>query len=180
MSRSITYYIQEPTDMNFAYALLLDPEYGLLDGVMPHRPAPLYKAGKVTADPDTPDIGTALSGPDAHLFCDAMQVEIQQLEDLNCWDVVAKSDLPPGANILPGTWAFKLKRYPDGRAREHKARFCACSDLQIKGKDYTDKWAPVVSWSTVRMLLCLSISQGWKTRQVNFDNVFVQADINLP
>ena len=30
------------------------------------------------------------------------------------------------------------------------------------------------------MLLCLSISQGWKTRQVDFDNAFVQADIDLP
>jgi hypothetical protein len=76
MSRSINYYIQAPTNMNFAYALLLDPEYGLLDGVMPHRPAPLYKAGKANADPDTPDIGTALSGPDAHLFHDAMRAEI--------------------------------------------------------------------------------------------------------
>jgi Reverse transcriptase (RNA-dependent DNA polymerase) len=30
------------------------------------------------------------------------------------------------------------------------------------------------------MLLCLSISQGWKTRQVDFDNTFVQAAIDLP
>ena len=27
--------------------------------------------------------------------------------------------------ILPGTWAFKLKRFPDGLFREVKARFCA-------------------------------------------------------
>jgi Reverse transcriptase (RNA-dependent DNA polymerase) len=30
------------------------------------------------------------------------------------------------------------------------------------------------------MLLCLSISQGWKTCQVDFDNAFIQADIDLP
>ena len=30
------------------------------------------------------------------------------------------------------------------------------------------------------MLLCLSISQGWKTRQVDFDNAFIQAAIDLP
>ena len=166
--------------MNFAYALLLDPEFGLLDGAVPHRPMRIYKAGKVNVDPDTPDLATAMSGPDREKYRAAMKAEIEQLEGLNCWDVVARSELPSGANVLPGTWAFKLKRYPDGRARKHKARFCARGDLQIEGKDYTDKWAPVVSWSTVRMLLCLSISQGWKTRQVDFDNAFVQADIDLP
>jgi Reverse transcriptase (RNA-dependent DNA polymerase) len=152
-------------------ALLLDPEYGLLDGIVP---------GKANVDPDTPDLASALSGPDWDLYRAAILLEIEQLEKLECWDVMGQSELPSGANILPGTWAFKLKRYPDGRARKHKARFCARGDLQIEGKDYTDKWAPVVSWSTVRMLLCLSISQGWKTRQVDFDNAFVQADIDVP
>jgi Reverse transcriptase (RNA-dependent DNA polymerase) len=180
MVRSIRYFIEDPTDMNFAYALLLDPEYGLLDGIVPHRQVPIYKAGKANVDPDTPDLASALSGPDRDSYHAAMLLEIEQLEKLECWDVVGRSELPPGANVLPRTWAFKLKRYPDGRARKHKACFCARGDLQIEGKDYTDKWAPIVSWLTVRMLLCLSISQGWKTRQVDFDNAFVQADIDLP
>jgi Reverse transcriptase (RNA-dependent DNA polymerase) len=180
LSRSIRHYLQNPTDLNFAYALLLDHEYGLLDGAIPHRPVPIYKAGKANVDPDYPDLATALSGPDRHLFKEAMRAEIKQLEDLSCWDVIARSELPQDANVLPGTWAFRLKRYPDGHARKHKARFCARGDLQIEGKDYTDKFDPVVSWSTVRMLMCLSISQGWKTRQVDFDNAFVQAAIDLP
>jgi Reverse transcriptase (RNA-dependent DNA polymerase) len=180
LSRSVRYFIEAPSDMNFAYALLLDPEYGVLDGVVPHLPIPIYKAGKSNVDPDTPDIGAAMSGPHREQYREAMKVEIDQLEALDCWDIVAKSQVPAHANVLPGTWAFKLKRYPDGRPRKFKARFCARGDLQIEGKDYTDKFAPVVSWSTVRMLLCLSISQGWKTRQIDFDNAFVQADIDLP
>ena len=37
-------FIQDPTDMNFTYALLLDPEFGLLDGAVPHCPLRIYKA----------------------------------------------------------------------------------------------------------------------------------------
>ena len=46
------------------------------------------------------------------------------------------------------------------------------------GIDYTDKYAPVVSWSTVRLMLCLSVSQNWKTKQVDFSNAFVQAKLD--
>jgi hypothetical protein len=135
LSRSIHYYIEEPTDMNFTYALLLDPDYGLIDGALPHQLVPVYKARKANVDPDTPDLATALSGPDHQFYKDAMHTEVQQLEDLNCWDVVAQSELPSGANILPGTWVFKLKQYPNGHARKYKACFCARGDLQIEGKD---------------------------------------------
>ena len=44
--------------------------------------------------------------------------------------------------------------------------------------DYFEKWAPTVSWATVRMLLCLTLSQGWVTKQVDFSNAFVQATLN--
>ena len=43
--------------------------------------------------------------------------------------------------------------------------------------DYFEKWAPTVSWATVRMLLCLTLSQGWVTKQVDFSNAFVQATL---
>ena len=72
---------------------------------------------------------------------------------------------------------MKVKRYPDGRFHKIKARFCARGDKQVEGVDYFDKYAPVISWSTVRLLLCLSISQGWKSRQVDFSNAFVQATL---
>ena len=40
-----------------------------------------------------------------------------------------------------------------------------------------EKWAPTVSWATVRVLLCLTLNQGWVTRQVDFSNAFVQATL---
>jgi Reverse transcriptase (RNA-dependent DNA polymerase) len=76
---------------------------------------------------------------------------------------------------LPSTWVLPAKRYPDGRLRKHKARFCLRGDRQVEGVDFTDKYSPVVSWSTVRMLMTLGLSQGLYSRQVDFSNAFVQA-----
>jgi hypothetical protein len=91
--------------------------------------------------------------------------------------VVPRASLPATVNVLPSTWAFKIKRYPDGRLRKFKARFCARGDRQVEGIDYFEKYAPVVSWTTVRLMISLSINYGWATRQVDFSNAFVQADL---
>ena len=62
----------------------------------------------------------------------------------------------------------------------------ARGDIQIQGIDYDDKYAPVVSWSTVRLVLILACNLGWDTRQIDFSNAFVQEDfkeevyLNLP
>jgi hypothetical protein len=50
-------------------------------------------------------------------------------------------------------------------------------DRQVEGIDYDEKYAPVVSWSTVRMMLCLSASTGLATKQVDFSNAFVHAHL---
>ena len=59
-------------------------------------------------------------------------------------------------------------------------------DQQVEGVDYSNKYTPVVSWWMVGLMLCLSISQGSHTYEVDFSNTFVQAFfdeeiyINLP
>ena len=81
-------------------------------------------------------------------------------------------------NILPSTWALKRKRYPDGRIRKYKACFCVQEDKQVYGVDFDETYAPVVQWSTVWMLLSLSLTLGLKMRQVDYMNAFVQAVID--
>lgn len=49
--------------------------------------------------------------------------------------------------------------------------------MQTEGIDYFDTYAPVVQWSTVRLMLTLSLKYGWCTRQVDYTNAFAQADI---
>ena len=82
----------------------------------------LFKANK--SDPDSPGIAEALKGPHSEAFLEAMKEEIRALEEHDTWTVTRRSSIPEGAKILTGTWVFKINRFPEGRYRKTKARFC--------------------------------------------------------
>ncbi len=171
-------------DYSLVYALLTDPEFGIVEAMIPHvgtqctemLHSELWKSSKKN-DPDHPKWGEAMRGPYRDEFLLAMGKEIEELEQHSTWELVKRSSLPEGAHVLASTWVFRIKRYPDGRFRKTKARFCVRGDMQEEGVDYFDRYAPVVAWSTVRLLLCLSISNDWVTKQVDFSNAFVQAEL---
>jgi hypothetical protein len=156
--------------MNILESLSLD-EQGLLTTLHP-----LAFAAKANND-DTPNYYQAMNGPDALGYLEAMKIEMDQLEEKDPWDVIPLSDVPEGANILDSTWAFKRKRFPDGRVKKLKARICVRGDQQIEGLDFFDTYAPVVAWSTVRLLLVLSVILGLATKQVDYTLAFVHADV---
>ena len=116
-------------------------------------------------DADTPTWEQAMNGPNAEGFWEACKVEYNTLIKKECWDIVKKQSW---MNVLPGTWAFKIKRYPDGLVKKLKARFCARGDRQIEGVDFFDTFAPVVNWTTVRLLLILTAQLGLATKQVDY------------
>ena len=159
-------------EQQIAYSELLRMNFdeNLLD-----EPGPLAFLASVRKDPDTLKYHEALHDDDWEGFKEAMQVEIQALESMGTWEVVKRSSVKK--HVLPGTWAFRRKRYPDGRVRKLKARFCVRGDKQIEGIDYFETYAPVVSWSTVRLLLVASLAFDLKTRQVDYVNAFAQGDL---
>eukprot|EP00804_Cyclotella_cryptica_P022604 CCRYP_009465-RA/>CCRYP_009465-RA protein AED:0.35 eAED:0.35 QI:0/-1/0/1/-1/0/1/0/76 len=73
---------------------------------------------------------------------------------MDCWDVV---DHPDGAHIIDSTWAFEIKRYPDGLIKKFKARFYVRGDQQIHGVDFFETYAPVVQWTTIWLMLTLEV-----------------------
>jgi hypothetical protein len=136
---------------------------------------PMILAAKANAA-DNPSWDEAMNGPDRAGYWEACRKELETLtESKDAWDVVDREDW---MNVLPSTWAFKCKRYPDGSVRKLKARFCARGDKQIEGVDYFDTFAPVVNWTTIRLMLILSIILGLSTRQVDYTAAFVHAPID--
>jgi hypothetical protein len=149
--------------------------------------APWALKAKASKDPDLPSVREAVMGPHAKEFWKAMESEISTLESMDTWEVVPRSSMPKGAKAIPSTWAFRIKRYPDGRLNKFKARFCVMGNRMEKGVHYfEDSYSPLVGWPTVRAAMLLSASHGWKSRQVDFTNAFCQAPqrdlifVNLP
>ena len=91
----------------YEYAMLFSQD-GTIEEIMPQAfEHGLFKANK--NDPDSPNFAQAMSGTHAREFKQAMGEEIKELEEHGTWEEVAESSLPPHTNVLPGTWAFKVK-----------------------------------------------------------------------
>ena len=135
----------------------------------------MYAAKLRGNDADNPTFQQAMNGPNANEYIKAMQLEIHSLVAQNTWVSVPRPSKKH--NVLKGTWAFKLKRLPDGTAYRFKARFCARGDLHREGIDFFETYAPVVQWSTIRLLLSTVLTEGWTTRQVDYTNAFAQAEL---
>jgi hypothetical protein len=80
-------------------------------------------------------------------------------------------------NVLPGTWAFKIKWYPDRQVKNPKARFCARGDRQKEGIDYFETWAPVVMWSTVQIVMVLAAKLKLISVQCDITATFIHGRI---
>jgi hypothetical protein len=148
--------------------------------------APLYSAFNIEApsvyaaaasDPDTLTYDEAMCDL-AHLdqWKAAAAAEIRTLEWMGTWTEVPQSDAGQ-SKILPGTWAFRRKRTPDGEIKKFKARYFVRGDLQ---EGVYDTYSPLVAWSTIRFLLVFALAFGWTTCSIDFASAFVQAKLKDP
>ena len=80
-------------------------------------------------------------------------------------------------NAIRSTWAFKLKRYPDRLINKFKAHGCAQHDMQLEGINFFKTYAPVVHWTTVRLMLILEVLLGSISNQGNVTTAFLHANL---
>ena len=123
-------------------------------------------------------VTSALKAPDRDKFLEAMKEEITAHSEREHWEVVKCSSMPKNQQILKAVWSMKRKRrVATGEVYKWKARLCVNGSHQIKGVNYWDTYAPVVSWESVRTLLTLALTKGWITRQIDFVLAYPQADV---
>ena len=132
------------------------------------------KARSEASQLDNPNWWQAMNGPFAAEYWKAACVEIETLENMEAWEVV---DTPEGVKHIDSTWAFKLKRFPDGLIKKFKARLCARGDQQEYGIDYFETYAPVVQWTTVRLMLILEVLLDLKSKQGDVTCAFLHAKV---
>ena len=136
---------------------------------------------------DQPTLQEILNMPDEErvLWFEAMNKELNALWAKDCF-VIVEEDEAKGRQIVPLTWAFKVKTRPDGSFLKRKARLCLRGDKMIEGleegksADETSGYAPVVDWGTIRMLLTMSVNFDLKTTAVDFRNAFTQKKLDRP
>nr|GEV49336.1 retrovirus-related Pol polyprotein from transposon TNT 1-94 [Tanacetum cinerariifolium] len=100
----------------------------------------------------------------------AMKVELDAIEKNQTWSLV---DLPVGRKPIGLKWVYKLKRDPSGNILKHKARLVAKGYVQKPGVDFDEVFAPVARIETIRILLALASSHGWKVHHLDVKSAFL-------
>jgi hypothetical protein len=94
-----------------------------------------------------------LKDPDRSNFIGAQAAEVKGLNKMDVFEVLPFHTKPPRAKLLNTIWSYRRKRSPVGTILKHKARLCVDDSQQLHGRDFWETYAPVVSWSTVCLLL---------------------------
>jgi hypothetical protein len=129
---------------------------------------------------DTLTQSQMLKSSDSSQFIQAQVSEIRGLERMHVFDYKTMDSLPPNARLLSSIWSYRRKRRPNGALLKHKARICVDGSQQLLGRDYWESYAPVVSWSTIRLVLLLATILNLKSCQVDYTQAFPQAKLNDP
>jgi hypothetical protein len=131
-----------------------------------------------SSDPDVLYYHEAMAAQDHVHFQQAMEDEIQGQTKNGNWKIVERSSIMKGTRVLPAVWAMRRKRkVMDGTIYKWKARLNIDGGKQIHGLDYWETYAPVTSWSTIRIVLIMSIINKWVVKQLDFVQAYPQAPI---
>ena len=125
----------------------------------------------------TPTWNQAMNGPDAEGFWEAMAIEIRTLEKMEAWEVVERE---VWMEVVPTTFAFRMKLTADGMRAKLKARFCVRGDKEVEGVCCDETFAPVVHWNTMRLLLTMVAQLNLESTQVDCAAAFTHAPIPKP
>jgi hypothetical protein len=120
-------------------------------------PEHIALVNNILALPSTPKtIAEALSCAEKENWKKAIDSEMKSLIKNGTWKEV--QSLPNGRTALPCKWIFKIKLNSQGGIERYKARLVIKGFKQIEGLDYTETFAPVAKFSTIRLILAVAAS----------------------
>lgn len=105
---------------------------------------------------------------------EAMKQEILCIEKNHTWELVR---LPSEAKKIGVKWVYKTKLNEEGNVAKYKARLVAKGYSQTPGVDYTEVFAPVARWDTIRSLLAVAAQKGWCVFQLDVKSAFLYGEL---
>jgi hypothetical protein len=116
----------------------------------------------------------AMKSKDAENWKEATNKEHDSLISNGTWK---KCKLPPGREPIGCKWVYKVKIDKDGKVERYKARLVAKGYSQKEGIDYTETFAPVLKYKSLRILLSIAAIKDMEVKQMDVETAFLNAEI---
>ncbi len=131
------------------------------------------KAVENISDPSS--FSEAINGHHSNDWKKAMMEEMSALLENDVFSLV---ECPLTKKPLPCKWVYRLKRDENGNPYRFKARLVIKGFLQMEGVDYSDTFAPVMKYPSLRLLLAIACICDFEIKQMDVDNAFLNANLN--
>ncbi|CAI7847943.1 unnamed protein product [Closterium sp. NIES-54] len=157
------------------YATSLE-DFEYLAAAVPHLVAMLLAPAK---DPDAPDIPTprshteAITSPYSSQWQIAMDAEMASLKSTGTY---IDADPPSGADIVDGTWTFRVKN-PPGSPPVFKACYVARGFRQRQGVDFFQTFSLTPKMTTLWVLLHVTAQRDYELHSLDFNTAFLHGSL---
>ena len=105
-------------------------------------------------------------------MCDS---EFESLTKNKTWELVA---LSRGRKAISNKWVFKVKETAEGLIERYKARLVEKGFLQKYGVDFEETLAPVVKFTSIRMILSFAAQYNLVLHQMDVKKAFFNGLLN--
>lgn len=153
-------------------AEIAPPAHELLSAVAVHDSLAL---AAIDATGDEPASYTrAVQAPDGPQWRAAGQAEYDSLTKTGTFELVPR---PAHRKVIGCKAVCKIKRGADGQIVKYKVRFVARGFAQTHGVDYNETFAPVVRYSSLRLLFSLCAQHDWELHQMDVKSAYLNGDL---
>ena len=94
----------------------------------------------------------ALLSDDKEQWLEGEAIELSDIHKRGVWKLVPKF---PGIKVLKSRFVYKRKRHPDNTVYQRKVRLVVKGFAQVKGVDYEDTFASMITHQSIKVLFFL-------------------------
>lgn len=116
----------------------------------------------------------ASNSKEAAQWAEAVKEELAAHEKNQTWIIVPKTG---SMKTIDSKWVFRVKTDESGKIHRFKARLCARGFLQREGIDYTETFAPVIRYDSLRVFLAITTKEDVELKQFDVKTAFLYGQL---